>query len=557
MHSEFLNMPCNIASSISIATGGTNVSRLSPMLNGVVASTYDDVKWGVNLLSASSSGGNQTITPIQGDHFWVICTSFIAELLGYPYASLHDMLGHKWQQEDGNTFYSFMEEMDHLFYGATNFLMFVIVLIVIAPNPTLSVVGFIFFGLQGVWGVDCPHCHGNAPSCTFAMDKKCPLITIVAANAMVIAGTATAVGLSLTHLIRPRFLRAFMSASLDVIQSHVRRPAPGTAFVINIDTKMKDILQAISSGQYTMELAFLRLGELSDDLDPSKDTDKPKIARLERNIKLLGEAKDVSAFKTSTTHESDGGGVFSFIWAKLSVFVSNKEMDSRVTIYGQKSGEDSSSTTKHAFTAKAVLLSSMEECAETMNLFILFVVSLGISSTQIVCDFYEHVFFDTIRMRGRPWQFAVQLMLVMFRRIEDSGGTLNLGNIFNETSLNLVMEEAERITKALYPKLVFFRIGGGTPRDDSSSLTPLVTGKPWNNKYSSKSKVCCPVFNGAASEHLAKHLHPDGTCKYNHACDHWVSSKGKNGRCLGEKGTPNHGRANCDHPDMCDNAVEK
>ena len=163
-------------------------------------------------------------------------------------------------------------------------------------------------------GLGCPHCHGNAPSCTFMTDSKCPLITTVATNASIIAGVAT-VALTLVNLIRPRFLRAFPSSSLDAIAALVKRPVPGSSFVIESNTKLKDILHAIASGRFTMELAFIRLGELIEELDPSVDGDKVKIARLESKVKLLGAAKDVNAFVSTTTsmlktdlNKSYGGG---------------------------------------------------------------------------------------------------------------------------------------------------------------------------------------------------------------------------------------------------------
>ena len=51
---------------------------------------------------------------------------------------------------------------------------------------------------------------------------------------------------------------------------------------------------------------------------------------------------------------------------------------------------------------------------------------------------------DTINKRGRPWQFAQELMLVMLKRIDDAGDLkkLNLLNIVNEAHLNTVYEEA-------------------------------------------------------------------------------------------------------------------
>ena len=75
-----------------------------------------------------------------------------------------------------------------------------------------------------------------------------------------------------------------------------------------------------------------------------------------------------------------------------------------------------------------------------------------------------------------------------------------------------------------------------------------------NGKFSASSGACCVFFN-TGKEHPASALHPDGTCKFNHVCDHWVSNKGKNGKCLGTAGTKGHCRATCDNPHKCDAPV--
>ena len=48
----------------------------------------------------------------------------------------------------------------------------------------------------------CPGCFGNAASCTYETDGKCPTIDVPASNAAVVAGlaTAAAVVLSLTNV---------------------------------------------------------------------------------------------------------------------------------------------------------------------------------------------------------------------------------------------------------------------------------------------------------------------------------------------------------------------
>ena len=85
-------------------------------------------------------------------------------------------------------------------------------------------------------------------------------------------------------------------------------------------------------------------------------------------------------------------------------------------------------------------------------------------------EFLLYVVHDTINKRGRPWQFAQELMLVMLKRIDDAGDLkkLNLLNIVNEAHLNTVYEEAMESAKYFYP--AFFRANPGKGEDDVCPL---------------------------------------------------------------------------------------
>ena len=146
-------------------------------------------------------------------------------------------------------------------------------------------------------------------------------------------------------------------------------------------------------------------------------------------------------------------GILTFMLAKVSGFVMNKEME--IKLQGNKKSSDSSSD----LTAKLVRPANMVECSEMFNLFILYVHALAISNVLVVIDFIEHAFYDTVRRREKSWQFAFELVLVMFRRIEDSGGRLNLGNVYEETYLNTVMDEAQAS---------FLRVSGAVQEIDDS-----------------------------------------------------------------------------------------
>ena len=114
---------------------------------------------------------------------------------------------------------------------------------------------------------------------------------------------------------------------------------------------------------------------------------------------------------------------------------------------------------------------------ESLNLIIMFIVALGLCTAVPAAEFVEYVVFDTIRMRGKPWQVASELFLVMLRRIEDSGGKLTLQNCINDTHLNTVLDEASATAKKHYPDI--FRTLGGKPGNDDVDggvprTTPLV-----------------------------------------------------------------------------------
>ena len=123
-------------------------------------------------------------------------------------------------------------------------------------------------------------------------------------------------------------------------------------------------------------------------------------------------------------------------------------------------------------TVKAATFDSEHELFfEALNLFIMFCTALGLATAVAVTEFLEYTVFDTIRMRGKTWQVAHELFLVMLRRIEDSGGKLNMVNCINDTHLNTVLEEAEVSAKRFRSspgKGEDARSGGGAGSDCSS-----------------------------------------------------------------------------------------
>jgi hypothetical protein len=378
----------------------------------------------------------------------------------------------------------------------------------------------------------CPHCNGGIPSCEWSTSKTCPSIELVSKNVTIIAAGVGA--LSLAGLLKPRFMRIFSLVSFDTILYLVKRSAPGTAFSIDGSTQAPAILTAIQNGRLSMQDAVLKLCDLVE-----QATEEEDIRKLTRRLECLKTACDVQAKISGASANFTGlfeTGILTFMWARVSEFVMKKDMQVKLNldILGHKSDSTSSS-----MQARIMRPSYMSQFAEMINLWMMYLHSLGVANVLILMDFMEHCVFDTIRARGERWQFAHELMLVMFRRIEDSGGAVTLSNAVDESYLNTVMEEARANTSA------FFRTDGGIPGNDATKSEGHKT-KSWNGKFTPTSSGCCRYFNSNGL-HTADSLLDDGTCKYSHSCDKWIKGHGKDARCKGA-----HPRSKCTHPDKCD-----
>ena len=264
---------------------------------------------------------------------------------------------------------------------------------------------------------------------------------------------------------------------------------------------------------------------------------------LMEKFKLLTSTKDLKAFSTGSATATDLG-VYSWLWGKITNFVAERGMQTAKVDVPTESAQATSvlSTTIKRFTNQV-------DFYESLNLFIMFSVALGLCTAVPAAEFIEYVVFDTIRMRGKPWQIACELFLVMLRRIEDSGGKLTLQNCINDTHLNTVLEEATATAKKHYPDI--FRTHGGKPGNDdvdggSPRTTPLVKNV---TKDTPGAKKCCVFFN-TKRDHPQDALTQSGVCRSKHVCDAWVKDKGAYGRCMGA-----HSRLDCTNPNKCDTAV--
>ena len=181
----------------------------------------------------------------------------------------------------------------------------------------------------------------------------------------------------------------------------------------------------------------------------------------------------------------------------------------------------------------------------------MFFVALGLGPASVITSFIQCVIIDSIVVRKYEWCVAFELMVVLFRKIENSvGNKFNLGNVIDEVHLNSALEEASEAAK------MFFRTGGGAPRlGDRESLLDI-NKKQFNGKFNKDEKCrACAVFN-SGGDHKPHMLTDDGTCRFGHKCDHWVSDQGPGGICRNKAGKPGHNRRNCDNPNKCDSKLQ-
>jgi hypothetical protein len=386
-------------------------------------------------------------------------------------------------------------------------------------------------------GAVCPNCHGSFTSCDFDTSGTCAGVTAVATNAASIAaGTGM---LTLKGLIKPRFMQILSQVSTEAILALCKRPEPGTPFAFDASVTGMKVLGAINMGQITYDYAAASIMHLIDGVDVAGSTATAQIA------KYRGILESLKSKSTGTTGALVETGVMSYLWAKISEFVIKRKMTTKLLFDSMQGGAASSSSATQ-LGATLHRPKSMEDFAEMMNLFVMMAFSLGLASAVVTTDFFQHVVYDTLRVHNRCWMIAHELLMIMFRLIEDSGGRLTFGNCYDEKYLNTVLEEAET------NKVVFFRSLGGNPSITAGDkITPGAVQAAYTGKFTPDAKKCCFLFNSGKKEHVGDCITLDGTCRRAHACSQWVTGKGKYAQCRGS-----HPKSACTNADRCDEPVK-
>ena len=383
----------------------------------------------------------------------------------------------------------------------------------------------------------CPYCFGNIPSCTFgaATGAACPAEVVPRENAAIITGSASG-SLKLAGCLAPRFLRMLSRAELTTITTLANRPPPGTAITFTAATKLKDLVVYMKQGLISREQIEVTFAEFID-----AEADAARKKDLRENVKfLMSAAEDAGS-------DEDPGGLYTWLLGMVVSFVlTGTVVTTSALSSGSSPGTSSTSTAMHK--TKLPRLKTILHLLEILNLYVMFFVALGLGPTSLITTFIQCVVIDSIVVRKYEWYIAYELMIVLFRKIENSvGNKFNLGNVIDEVHLNSALEEATEAAK------LFFRAGGGILRqhDKDDKNEDDKNKKPYNGKGNAD-RTCrpCAVFN-AGGTHKPHMLNDDGSCRFCHVCDHWVSDQGPGGVCRNKAGKAGHTRSTCDNPNKC------
>ena len=346
----------------------------------------------------------------------------------------------------------------------------------------------------------CPYCFGNIPSCTFgaATRAACPAEVVPRENAAIITGSASG-SLKLAGCLAPRFLRMLTRAELTTITTLANRPPPGTAITFTAATKLKDLVVYMKQGLISREQIEVTFAEF---IDAEKDAAKKK--DLRENVKfLMSAAEDAGS-------DEEPGGLYTWLLGMVTSFVlTGTVVTTSALSSGSSPGTSSTSTAMHK--TKVPRPKTILHLLEILNLYVMFFVALGLGPTSLITSFIQCVVIDSIVVRKYEWYIAYELMIVLFRKIENSvGNKFNLGNVIDEVHLNSALEEATEAAK------MFFRAGGGNLRlhDKDDKNEDDKNKKPYNGKGNSD-RTCrpCAVFN-AGGTHKPHMLNDDGSCRF-------------------------------------------
>ena len=160
--------------------------------------------------------------------------------------------------------------------------------------------------------------------------------------------------------------------------------------------------------------------------------------------------------------------------------------------------------------------------------WVLLFTALG-TSPLVLLPFLSDVVYLPVANGTLEWPIAFELLIVYLTEIEKNPDQWNLANVFSKSgAFDARRAEAELMARAHFPSHCFRTAGGA--RGKSNVDTPSGTFDLAKIlQHNSTCKRGCVAWNNGV-DHKAEHVDSNGRCKFAHACNQWVTDKGKGGQ---------------------------
>jgi hypothetical protein len=315
------------------------------------------------------------------------------------------------------------------------------------------------------------------------------------------------------------------------------RSAPGTA--VNWDgLSMVEVARAPARGLGTRADA---IGVLQERVGAA--TEAIEVARGQA---LISSLQQFPGENKTRSKDSSGAilGSYTFFLAEASKIVEHYGSLSSASLDLE---EDSASGAGTSRSLKGTIRHPKRELDFFFLLLVwsMILVSVGMETFLTVASFLVFNVFDHLLLRKWDWHVTYFYFVILLERVETSGDSeLNISSVGTRLGgLDTLREEATLRAEEHYGRGIFRRRQPTSELvdDDKLDKKPVVA---WNNKSTPSAEHTCHAFNlGPSGKHGKSHLLADGTCKFAHKCDAYVSDKGPGGRCHGD-----HPRHKCNNP---------
>ena len=396
-------------------------------------------------------------------------------------------------------------------------------------RPVQLVFVLILFNINSVESV-CTTCRGAVDGC--AGGSTCPWLTTVATNAAAVVATATTGLICAKSLLPPGLLQAFSRSALDNILLLARMPAAGTPFSMSSTTTVAELRMAYRQGRISKS----DVAEGISTLVSNVGSDAADLTRLQMQIKTI----ELELSEPEPQARTELGGVYVYIMAKISQFVLKSQAPGWVRTVQEKSGA-SMAAALH-FPAAGVADATVPMMVE---LFVLFVHAFGLEHLHTVGPFVHKVVHESVLIQDYTWLYAFELLIIYLKVLDERRSNVSMGSIWESGSQDTFAKNAEKAARQRWgANFMFFRTHGGNPGKQPAQSGITINKDQaklkWNGKFTKGAKPCL-TFNNGRDNHPRACLMPDGTCKFDHVCDHFLEGGQK---CL----ATDHGRHACTNP---------